>query len=257
MFYGDKGSPSRFKTMRYNYDVLVDDEKMTLSKLARKLNFYSIVFDSKINDTETVYDTENNLLTTTGLIIRKRRSLNRTYFSLVRLNSVKTTRNHERKEFLGECDKNDRPSDFPVQIANRINEIFGNVFTVNLVDIIKHCTPYIATEISGNKYKIICGTGYEAELSFETFKVRNFRNGKTAKLKNFSLAFELDPDHEREREEILDTIDRYCKELVLLDRNNFEISEVSVKTRIPKDIENKEEIQGRGRKKKKKEKEGE
>lgn len=257
MFYGDKSSPSKFRTLRYNYDILIDNEKMTLTKLARRLNFYSIVFDSKINDIETVYDTSNNLLTGSGLIIRKRTTKERSYFSLVRLNSVKSSRNHERKEFLGECDKNDQPSDFPVQIADRINEIFANVFTINLVDIIKHCTPYITTQIKGNRYKIISGTGYDAEISFETFKVKNYRNGKSAVLRNFSVAFDLDPDFEKERSEILETLDRYCKELVLLDRNNFQISEVAVKTRIPKptDQQNAQANAGKKGKKNKEQKE--
>ena len=250
MFYGDKGKPSDYKTLRYNYDVLVDNEKMTLTKLANRLHFFSIVFDGKINDIETVYDTSNNLLTGSGLIIRKRCTAERNYFSLVRINSVKSSRNHERKEFLGECDKNDQPSDFPVQIADRINEIFSNVFTINLVDIIKHCTPYITTHIKGNRYKIISGTGYSAEMSFETFKVKNFRNGKSAVLRNFSIAFELDPNFEKEREQILETIDRYCKELVLLDRNNFEISEVAVKTRIPKVTADQKNEKGKKNKKK-------
>lgn len=257
MFYGDKGQPSKFKTVRYNYDILIDNEKMTLTKLANRLNFFSIVFDGKYNDIETVYDTANNLLTGSGLIIKKRCARDRSYFSLVRINSVKSSINHERKEFLGECDRNDQPSDFPVQIADRINEIFANVFTINLVDTIKHCSPYITTQIKGNRYKIISGTGYTAEISFETFKVKNFRNGKTAVLRNFSLAFELDPDYEKEREQILEVVDRYCKELVILERNNFEISEVAVKTRIPKENPNQKNNSGSKKKGKKKEKQTE
>lgn len=259
MFYGDKGMPSQFKTLRNNYDILIDNEKMTLAKLSSKLGFYNIVFQEKIDDIETVYDTANNLLTGAGLIIRKRLTKERAYFSLVRINSIKNVSNHERKEFLGECDKNDKPSDFPVQIANRINEIFNNVFTVNLVDIIKHCSPYITTEIKGNRYKIISGTSYEAEISFETFKVKNNRTGKTAKLRNCSIAFPLDPNYEKERNEILEAVDRYCKELAPLGRNNFEISEVAVKPIEIKPTEKKEAEKDKDKKKKKqkKNKEGE
>ena len=257
MFYGDKGRPGNFKTLRYNYDVLVDNEKMTLTKLANRLHFFSIVFDGKEDDVETVYDTSNNLLTGSGLIIRKRTTKDRSYFSLVRVNSVKSARNHERKEFLGECDKNDQPSDFPVQIADRINEIFSNVFTINLVDIIKHCTPYITTHINGNRYKIISGPVYSASMSVETFKIKNFRNGKTSVLRNVSVAFELNPTFDNEREMILETIDRYCKELVLLDRNNFEISEVAVKTRIPKVSPDQKNADGKKKGKKKEQSENE
>lgn len=252
MFFGDTGKKEKFKTLRYNFDVLVDNEKMTLAKLSSRLGFYSIVYDGKINDLETVYDSPNNLLTGVGLVVRKRQTKERSYFSLVRINSLKNARTSDRKEFLGECEPKDQPSDFPVQIADRINEIFDNVFTINLVDVIKHCTPYVSYQITGNRYKIISGTGYQVEMSFENFNVKNNRTGKRARFRNFSIAFPMDPEFEKEREEILHVIDIYCNELAPLNRNNFEIAEVAVKTRVPKTVQNDEE---NNQKKKKKQKE--
>lgn len=233
MFLGDKGKSNKFSTVRYNYDIIIDNEKNTLQKLSRNLGFYTILFDKKIRDVETVYDTDKKMLTGAGLIIRKRNTPERSYFSLVRISGMSNVENREKKSFLGECDPKDQPSDFPVQIADAINNIFNNLFTINLVDIVKHCTPYIRTEIRGNKYKIISGTGYEVEMSFETLKVRDERTGRKAEVRNFSIFFELDPNYEKERLNILDVIDRYCKELAPLNRNNFEISEISVRERTP------------------------
>ena len=236
MFQGDKGKPSKFKTVRYNYDILVDNEKMSLAKLSSRLGFYSIEYAGKINEVETVYDTANFLFTGVGIVIRKKHTPKRTYFSLVKINSLKNSRNSDRKEFLGECDPNDQPKDFPVQIADKINQIFNNLFTVNLVDMIKHSSPYVINEVTGNLYKIHSGTGYEAELSFETMKVKNARTGKKERVRNFSIVFPMDPNYEREREEILRAVDLYCNELVPLDRNKFEIAEIAVRTRVPKQM---------------------
>lgn len=252
MFLGDTGKGEKIKSKRYNFDVLVDNEKFTLQKLSSRLGFYSIEYQGRFKEIETVYDTPNNLLTGSGIVIRKRQNKDRCYFSLIRINSLKNSRTSDRKEFLGECEPKDQPKNFPVQIADKINEIFNSVFTVDLVDVINHCEPYVYYEITGNKYKIISGTGYEAEMSFENFNVRNMRTGKRAKLRNFSISFPMQPEFEKERNQILEAIDIYCNELVPLDRNNFEIAEVAVRTRVPKPVQ-KEENGDRGNKKNKKE----
>ena len=250
MFHGDKGKPSKFKTIRYNYDILIDNERMSLSKLGARLGFYSIEYAGKINEVETVYDTPNNLLTGVGIVIRKKHTPKRTYFSLVKINSIKNSRNSDRKEFLGECDPNDQPKDFPVQIADKINQIFNNLFTINLVDMIKHCSPYVINEVTGNLYKIHSGTGYEAELAFETMNVKNARTGKRERVRNFSIIFPMDPNYEHEREQILNAVDLYCNELVPLNRNKFEIAEIAVKTRVPKQVPEQEKKSKKDKKKK-------
>ena len=256
MFLGDTGKGEKYKSKRFNFDVLVDNEKMTLQKLSSRLGFYSIEYQGKFKEIETVYDTPNNLLTGVGIVIRKSQNKERCYFSLIRINSLKNARTSDRKEFLGECEPKDQPKNFPVQIADRINEIFNSVFTVDLVDVINHCEPYVYYEITGNKYKIISGTGYEAEMSFENFDVRNMRTGKRARFRNFSIAFPMHPDFDRERNEILNAIDVYCNELAPLDRNNFEIAEAAVKTRVPKQVPKEEQEQvKKGKKKKQKEEE--
>lgn len=246
MFLGDKGEASKYRNVRYNYDILVDNEKAILRKLSEKLGFYDIVFDTQLKDIEISYDTPTNLLSNTGLIIRKKIDNKRSYFTLIRISDLRTNQqDRERKEFLGECEPKDQPSDFPVQIADKINEIFNNLFTVNLVDIIKHTKPYLVIEVRGNRYKIISGTGYNAELCFETLHVRNMHNGKKAKIRNVSVAFTLLPEYEHERNEILGAIDKYCKELVPLNRNHFEVAEVAVRTRVP--VENDKDKKKKGK----------
>lgn len=254
MFLGDKGKPSKYSMMRFNYDIIIDNEKFSLSKMTRKLGFYTILFDSKIKEIETVYDTDKFLLTGAGLIIRKKITPQRTYFSLVRISSMNNIQHREKKSFLGECEPKDRPSDFPVQIAEEINKVFNNLFTINVVDIVKHCTPYLRTEVTGNQYKIISGTGYEATISFENLKVKDMRSGRKGKKRIFALKMEADPNYERERQQILDVIDKYCKELVPTDRNRFEISEVMVKPPVVKQEENNQKQDDKGKKEKKKKK---
>lgn len=238
MFYGDRGQPGRFVNERKNFNVIIDNEKMTVFKLSRKLGFYNIINMGKIKQTEIYYDTDKLLFTGAGLLLRKKITPKRTYFSLVRISTLKNIENREKKSFLGECDRNDQPSDFPDQIADGINRIFANLFTINISDIVKHCTPYIRTEITGNKYKIVSGTGYEVIMTFEDFKIKNMRTGHKAKTRNFSLEFPNNPAYEHEKQYILETIDKYCKEVFYVKRNRFEIAEVLVKDRVIEEDEN-------------------
>ncbi len=229
MFLGDKGKENEFPNIRRNYDIIIDNPGLTLQKLSRNLGFYNIVPQGKRKEVEIVFDTERLLLTGSGLILRKKMTRERTYFSLVRISTMDNVQNREKKSFLGECEPNDVPSDFPVQIADAINKIFNNLFTINITDIVKHCEPYIRYEILADSFKLVSGTGYEAEFTFETLKVRDLRTGRKAKVRNFSLDMDTNPAYERERQHILDVIEHKCKELFYVNRNRFEIAQASVK----------------------------
>lgn len=237
MFLGDKGQPSKFNNTRRNYEIIIDNERNTINKMMQHLGFYSIVFQNRMNEIEVVYDTERKLLTGAGLILRKKVTKQRSYFSLVRVSNMDNIQTREKKSFLGECEPKDQAKDFPREIAEGINKIFNNLFTINLEDLVSHCTPYISFEIRGNRYKIISGTGYEAEMSFETLIVRDLRANRKVKKRNFSIEMDNNPAYEHERQQILDVIDKHCKELFFVNRNRFEIAQVAVRVPEKKETE--------------------
>ncbi len=254
MFLGDKGKPTKYHTIRKNYYLIIDNEKMTINKLIAKLGFYTVRYDGKIKEEEVVYDTDKKLLTGVGLMLRKKITPERAYFSLIRVNSLAdSSQVREKKSFLGECEINDAPKDFPVQIADEINNIFNNLFTINLVDIVKHCEEYIRIEIKGNRYKIISGTGYEMTCSFEDLKIRDVRTGRKGKKRIFSIKMEDDPNYEMERAHVDKIIARYCKELAPVRKNRFEIAETVVKEReiSPEELKKQKKEAKENRKKKK------
>ena len=235
MFLGDKGRGSRTRHIRRNYDIVIDNQKLTLHKLLQELGFYNILPLGRSEEVEEVYDTEGKLLSGAGLLLRKKINQERTYFSLVRVSSIKDVQEREKKYFLGECEMDDEPKDFPVQVAAGINKVFNNLFTVNVVDIVTHCTPYIKITILADRYKVVSGTGYDAEITFETLKVKDMRTGRKANVRNFSLNMPLKDGYDKERDHIVDIIDRKCKELVFTNRNRFEIAEVAVRIPVPKE----------------------
>ncbi len=233
MFFGDKGSAEQVNTQRRNYFLIIDNEKETIRKLINHLGFYSVIFEKNIKEQEIVYDTDKNLFTGVGILLRKKITPKRAYFSLVRINSLNTsTQAREKKYFLGECDKKDNPSDFPTQIAEQLNQIFNNLFTVNVMHIVKHAPPYISTTITGHKYKVISGTGYVMKFEFQNLSVVNLRTGVKAKTRIASVDVDDNPKYEEERKHLFWVIERYCKELAFVNKNRFEIVENLVKPKV-------------------------
>jgi len=146
MFLGDKGKPRKYGSLRLNYDILIDNERFILQKLSRNLGFFTILFEEKIKEVETVFDTDRFLFTGSGLILRKMNNPKRTYYSLVRISDISNSENREKKSFLGECEPKDLPTDFPEQIANAINIPILAVITC--VVVIAVCK--VVTNFSGN-----------------------------------------------------------------------------------------------------------
>lgn len=232
MFQGDKGKRSKFQNIRINYDVYNKNEKATLKKLDSGLNFFSLSPSGKVQEIEIIYDTDNKLFTESGLIISKKIMPTRCYFRISRMNIIKGITQTESKYFLGECDMPDQPSDFPTQIADGISKILPELFAVDLVTLVKHLKPYIKIEIYGESYKLSSGNGYSATLSYETQKYTNLQYSKQRQSharKNmqkrvFSVEMPNDPQHQVELKQIIDAIEKHCKELVPYKKNRFEIA---------------------------------
>ena len=58
------------------------------------------------------------------------------------------------------------------------------------------------------------------------------RTGRKGEKRIFSLEMEDDPDYEREREHVEAVISRYCKELVPVIKNRFEIAETMINAQM-------------------------
>ena len=68
--------------------------------------------------------------------------------------------------------------------------------------------------------------------TFENLSIRDLRSGRKGEKRIFSLEMEDDPDYEKEREHIEAVIERYCKELVPVMKNRFEIAETLVRAKV-------------------------
>ena len=196
-----------------------------LKKLDRELKFYRFEYDGKFKGNEIIYDINSNLLSNAGLVISKQMDEGKSYFKVRKISNLPTAfKSRAQKFFLGECDGNEEPKDFPIQISQAIENSFSTEFTIDLVSIVRKTMPKIQIEVKGQRYKILGGLGYEAVLFFEKTTYKDLVTNKKVKRLGVTLILPQGEEFECENAEIIEAVDHWCKELVPYQQTRFEIA---------------------------------
>lgn len=211
---------------KVHYIYIGKNYKKTINKLDEKLNYYRISNVGKFDSREIIYDVPSNMLSNAGLVLSKQYEGKSSYFKVRKISTLPGGYKRPGQKFqLGKCEGSEAPKDFPVQIANAISNSFANVFTIDLVSVVRQTVPKIEILITGQKYQIIGGTGYEASILVEDAVYKDLQTNKKVKREGFTIKLPKDEKWERENKEILDVIEHYCKELVPYELSRFEIAQ--------------------------------
>ncbi len=211
---------------KVHYFYIGKNYKKTVKKIDENLRYYRIENVGKFAGKEIIYDVQSNMLSNAGLVLSKQYEGDDAYFKVRKISSLPSVFKKASQKFqLGECEGSESPKDFPVQIANAISNSFANVFTIDLVSVVRQTVPKIEIVIKGQKYRIICGTGYEAVLLVENAMYRDVQTNKKVKREGFTLKLPISEKWDRENEEIVKVIEHYCKELVPYQQSRFEIAQ--------------------------------
>ena len=214
------------KRKKIHYLLLGNDFSKTKSKLDKNLNYHRLVFDDKFKGLEIIYDVSSNLLSNAGLILSKQYEDGRIFFKVRKISKLPGGYKRPSQKFnLGESEEAEAPKDFPMQIANAISNLYANVFTIDLVSVVRQTEPKIEIAVKGDRYKIVGGTGYRAELLYETATYKDVKTNKKVKRVGVTLIMPTDDRYEKENQIIMKTIDHYCKELVGYEQSRFEIAQ--------------------------------
>lgn len=212
--------------VKYHYDMIRNNENAIINKLDRELGFYRIYFEKKIKGLEIIYDTPNNLLSSAGIVLSKQFENGKAFFKVKKLSYLPTElRKPSEKHYISECATNETPKDYPLQISSAINNLFSNLFTIDLVDVVKQTIPKYEIKIKGNLYTLTSGTGMKGQIVFENAVYRNFQTGKKVKRQGTTISLPSDPAFNKERDEVLSAVERKCKELLIYNASRFEIAE--------------------------------
>ena len=220
--------------IKYHYDMIRDNESAILDKLDRELGFYRIYFEKKIKGLEIIYDTPNNLLSSAGIVLSKQFESGKVFFKVRKLSYLPTElRKPGEKYYISECAPNETPKDYPLQISTAINNLFSNLFTIDLVDVVKQTAPKYEIKIKGNLYALTSGTGMKGQIVFENAIYKNYITGKKVKRQGATITLPSDAALKKEREEVLNAVERKCKELLIYNASRFEIAERLLKPVAP------------------------
>lgn len=211
---------------KFHYDMIRNNEAKIVDKLNLNLGYFSFRPLKKMKAVEIIYDTPNNLLSSAGIILSKQFQEDKTYFKVRKISHLPSEAKKPSKKFeLAKCGSKESPKDFALQVATAINNSFSNVFTIDLSEVVKNTIPKIEVVIKGNLYQIAGGTGFAGTLLFENVTYKDIIGHKKVKRKGVTLACPVDEKFEKDKDDLLEGIDRYCKELIPYRESRFEIAE--------------------------------
>mgnify|MGYP003571389650 CR=1 FL=1 len=211
---------------RFHYDMLKNDEARVVDKLNLNLGFFSFRKSGKFKAVEVVYDTPDNLLASAGIVLSKQFEANKTYFKVRKISRVQSELSRKSQKFeIAKCTAKQSPKDLAIQVATAINNYFSNIFTIDLSDVVKNAIPKIEITIKGNLYDVIGGTGFKGTVLFEKVTYKDLISRKKVNRDGFTFSCPNNNSYQKEVDEILWGIERYCKELIPYNESRFEIAQ--------------------------------
>ena len=211
---------------KIHYVLLGGNFRKVRDKLEKNLKYHRLVFNGKFKGVEVIYDVPSNLLSNAGLVLSKQLDREGYFFKVRKISTLPGGFKKPAQKFtLGESEEAEAPKDFPMQIANAISNMYGNVFTIDLVSIVRQTVPKIEISVKGDNYTIVGGTGYRGELLYETAYYKDLATNKKVKRVGVTFIMPKDERYEKENQIIADAIDHYCKELVGNFDTRFEIAQ--------------------------------
>lgn len=210
--------------VKVHYAMIRDNEREIVAKLDRALGFYRIYFEKNIKGLEIIYDTPNLLLSNAGIVLSKQFESGKCFFKVRKLSYLPTElRRPSEKFYLSECKGSEMPKDYPLQIASAINNAFSNVFKIDLVEVVKQTVPIYEILVKGRLYSLTSGSGMKGQLVFEDNCYKDLVHNKKVKTKGATIT--MPGENKKEISEVLDGVDRRCKELLRYEESRFEIAQ--------------------------------
>lgn len=242
---------NEYTPIKIHYDMIRDNEAQVVDKLDRELKFYRILFQKKIKGLEIIYDTPNCLLSGAGIVLSKQYDDGKAFFKVRRISYLPTEfRKPSQKFYLSQTNNRETPKDFPLQIATAINNAFSNVFTIDLVEVVKQTMPRYEIKLKGNLYSLTSGLGMKGQIVFEKVVYRDCINGRKVKHQSVTVTLPGDPAYKREVEEVQNAIEKSCKELLRYNESRFEIAQRILRVRTPMTKEERKAAEEKERKRK-------
>ena len=156
------------------FDMITDQAEKKLMGLTHKLGIDKFAFESRNKWAMTFFDTPDNLLTKTGILLYRTMENDKFFFKLEKLNFLPSVSRLRKNDlFCLPITAKDTPRTQAFYLINGITEMFSTQFSIDLENVIKVVVPKRQVDISGVAYKGFRGDGFKCLVEFQKTKYKN------------------------------------------------------------------------------------
>ena len=196
------------------FDTITKDAFKKLKALDAKLPAYTFKYLGRKNSSIAYYDTPENLLQRTGILLYKTCIDGKHYFNLSKQPFLPNAfRKSEEKVFVHEISQRDTPKDHALYLVDAISSMFTTQFRIDLENVLKTARPKLIIEIKSEAYKVFGGTGFKCDMDMQNVLYNNLETKR--KVKRKEVAFKLDSStaFQKDYDLFIKTITKYCKDI--------------------------------------------
>lgn len=233
------------------YDLLTKNSEKKVMMLNNKLGVDKFVFLSKNKWQITYYDTPDNLLTKTGILLYRTYENGKYFFKIEKLSFLPSVYRLRKNEYF---EVNIAPDDTPrtqaFYLINGITEMFSTQFYIDLENVLKTAVPKMEIDIKGRCYKGFRGDGFKFLVEFQKVTYKNFVTKRKNKTLECTVTQNVGQSFDNEFAEFVAKLERYCKEIIPQKDTRYDIGMHLTQTVIEAPKNKKEKKQEKEDKKK-------
>ena len=206
------------------YDMITDKADNKLLAMTGKLGLDKFVFEDKKRWGLVFYDTPDNLLTKTGILLYRAVENDKHFLKIEKLSFLPSVSRLRKTEiFVVEITAKDTPKTQAFYLINGITEMFSTQFNIDLENIIKIVVPKLQVDIVGNSYKGFRGDGFKCLVEFQKAKYKNFVTKRKFKNDECTVTHTSGKRFDDEFDKFLETLERYCKDILPQNSTRWEL----------------------------------
>ncbi|MDD2227521.1 MAG: hypothetical protein PHH71_02965 [Clostridia bacterium] len=205
------------------YDILTNVAEKKILSQARSLNIDEFSYEGRYKYSIIYYDTPENLLTNTGILLYKTWEKGKYYFVIQRRSILPSTSKLKRNEiYRHQIKHSDTPYMHSFYLINGITSMFSTQFSIDLEYVIKNVRPKIIVNIKTTVYKAFNGTGFKSNLYFEDVVYNNTATKQQRKNKELTIELLAPKSFLPAYKNFIRLLEKYCKDIFAKNETHYE-----------------------------------
>ena len=206
------------------YDMITDHAEKKLMNLTHKLGIDKFAYETRNKWAMTFFDTPDNLLTKTGILLYRTMENDKYYFKMEKLNFLPSTSRLRKQSniFTIDAAAHDTPKEQAFYIINGITEMFSTQFFIDLENVVKVAVPKLQVDIVGRAWKGFRGDGFKCIVEFQKVKYKNLVTKRKFSDTECTVSQISGKSFDDEFEDFIGVLERYCKDILPQKTSRYE-----------------------------------